>query len=66
MPIKAYIANVDGIANTKDTSKPGEKITDKGDGKENTSPGTVTHVDGDNIAEGDLPGQMCRILGKSK
>ena len=66
MPIKAYIAKGDGKVNGKDSCNPDVEIGNKGDGKENTSPRTSTHPDGDNIAEGDLPGQMCRVLGKSK
>ena len=36
------------------------------EGKENNGPPMSSPADGDSIQEGDLPGQICRVLGKSK
>ena len=71
MPMKSYTPSATQIP---DTSNPGDENADPqggGDkddeGKENNSPPPLsTPADGDSIQEGDLPGQICRVLGKSK
>ena len=57
-PIKTYTPSKDGL---KDKATSG---VDANENKTYTPPSSPT--EGDNIAEGDLPGQLSRLLGKGK
>ena len=68
MPMKCYTPSA-----PLKPSIPGDENADPqagGDkenlGKENNGPPMLPPADGDSIQEGDLPGQICRVLGKSK
>ena len=73
MPMKCYTPSLGlkssvgsfgvGVDENADPQGGGDK---ENEGKENTNPPMSPPADGDSIPEGDLPGQICRVLGKSE
>ena len=70
MPMKCFTPSASqrpSSGSAGDENVDPQAVGDKeNEGKENNGPPMSSPADGDSIQEGDLPGQICRVLGKSK
>ena len=73
MPMKCYTPSIGLKSSIGSLGVGGDENADpqgggdkENEGKENTNPPMSPPADGDSIPEGDLPGQICRVLGKSE
>ena len=73
MPMKCYTPSIGPKSSVGSLGVAGDENADpqgggdkENQGKENTNPPMSPPADGDSIPEGDLPGQICRVLGKSE
>ena len=73
MPMKCYTPSIGLKSSVGSLGVAGDENADpqgggdkENQGKENTNPPISPPADGDSIPEGDLLGQICRVLGKSE
>ena len=73
MPMKCYTPSIGLKSSVGSLGVGGDENADpqgggdkENEGKENTNPPMSPPADGDSIPERDLPGQICRVLGKSE